>query len=120
MKKFVSLMLTLALTASMCTLSYAGGNKNEPAGSKISIRGVDALDGIVGGILGIVQVLGYAFGIGMLLYIGIKYTMASANEKADLKKGSISYVIGAVIILGASTIFSILGTLATQVVTTAS
>ena len=40
----------------------------------------------------------------MLIYIGIKYTMSAANEKADLKKGLINFVIGAVIIAGAATI----------------
>ena len=33
--------------------------------------------------------------------------MASANEKADLKKGSINYVIGAVLVAAASTIVGI-------------
>ena len=40
----------------------------------------------------------------MLIYIGIKYTMSAANEKADLKRGLINFVIGAVIIAGAATI----------------
>ena len=56
---------------------------------------------------------GYAIAIGMLVYIGIKYIMASANEKADLKNALIKYVIGAVIIVFAVNIadwiFSITG-----------
>ena len=55
-------------------------------------------------VLGAIQWIGYAFAIGMLIYIGIKYTMSAANEKADLKKGLINFIIGAVIIAGASTI----------------
>lgn len=65
---------------------------------------------------GYVQWFGYAIAVGMLLYIGIKYMMASANEKADLKKGSISYVIGAIIVVAASTLFGILSSIAGEVV----
>ena len=45
------------------------------------------------GILGNIQWIGYAIAIGMLIYIGIKYTMASASEKADLKGYMIKFVI---------------------------
>ena len=55
-------------------------------------------------ILGFVQWAGYAIAVGMLIYVGIKYVMASANEKADLKNSLIKYVIGAVLIAGAATI----------------
>ena len=50
------------------------------------------------------QWIGYAIAIGMLVFVGIKYVMASANEKADLKNSLIKYVIGAVLIAGAVTI----------------
>jgi len=55
-------------------------------------------------ILGFVQWIGYAIAIGMLIYVGIKYVMAPANEKADIKSSLVKYVIGAVIIAGAATI----------------
>ena len=107
MKKFVSVLMSLAMIATMCSVVLAKPTVDP---------GITALDGILGGILGVVSVIGYTFAIGMLLYVGIKYVMASANEKADLKKGSISYVIGAVIIFGASAIIGILEDLAPQVV----
>lgn len=106
MKKLVSVLLSLAMTTTMCSVVLA----------KPTVGSIGALDGILGGILGVVSVIGYAFAVGMLLYVGIKYVMASANEKADLKKGSISYVIGAVIIFGASAIIGILEDLAPEVV----
>lgn len=55
-------------------------------------------------IIGYIQWIGYAIAVGMLVYIGIKYVMASANEKADLKNSLIKYVIGAVLIVGGVTI----------------
>lgn len=56
-------------------------------------------------LLGAIQWVGYAIAIGMLIYIGIKYTMVSANEKANMKQASINYVIGAIIIAGVVTLF---------------
>lgn len=55
-------------------------------------------------ILGVIQWVGYAIAIGMLVYIGIKYVMSSASEKADLKRDSVNFFIGAIVILAAVTI----------------
>ena len=109
MKKFISIMMSLCMVMSMFASvlaadAYIGEN-------------VTAIDGVLTGIVSTVRAIGFAFAAGMLLYVGIKYVMASANEKADLKKGSISYVIGAVIIFGASALLGIFDTLGDQVIT---
>lgn len=107
MKKFVSVLMTVCMAMSMFSMVFASEYFNND---------VDALDGVLGGIIGVVRAVGMAFAAGMLLYVGIRYVMASANEKADLKKGSISYVIGAVIIFGASALLGIMQSLSSQVV----
>ena len=96
MKKVVSILLTLAMMATMMSVAMA---TNMPGISQTTIA-----EGAVSKILGLLQWIGYAFAIGMLIYIGIKYTMSAANEKADLKKGLINFVIGAVLIAGAATV----------------
>lgn len=101
MKKIFSVLLTLAIIASVGTVVFAtvpGGLTPDTSLAQTNFQTP------LQKILGMVQFVGYAFAIGMLLYLGIKYMMASANEKADLKKGSINYVIGAVILFGAATI----------------
>lgn len=100
MKKLISILMTLSLLLVMAMPLFA----NEIPTPKP----VEGLDGIIGVILGIVQAIALAFAVGMLLYLGIKYMMSSANEKADLKKGSINYVIGAVICLGAAGIIQVI------------
>ena len=105
MKKIISAMMTLAMSLAVCGTVMAVP----------SIGTSTALDGVMSKVLGVVKAIAVAFAIGMLLYVGIKYTMASANEKADLKKGSISYVIGAVIIFGATGLITIAQNLATEV-----
>ncbi len=102
MKKIVSILLTLAMLATMMSCVFAD-LPGDLQGITPSI-GVTEAGTAVSKILGAIQWIGYAFAIGMLIYIGIKYTMSAANEKADLKKGLINFVIGALIIAGASTI----------------
>ncbi|MBR3887647.1 MAG: hypothetical protein IKJ32_00935 [Clostridia bacterium] len=102
MKKVMSLVLTFALLMSMTATVFAIPTPNT---GKVSTSG---MGNVASNALGFVQWFGYALAVGMLLYIGIKYMMASANEKADLKKGSINYVIGAILVAAASAIVGII------------
>lgn len=52
-------------------------------------------------ILGVIEVVGTAIAILMLLYIAIKYMIASPEGKAEYKKTAIIYVVGAVILFAA-------------------
>ena len=58
----------------------------------------------IGTILNAIAWAGYVISFGMLMYIGAKYALSAANEKADVKRGAVAYVIGAILIAGASTI----------------
>ena len=50
---------------------------------------------------GIIQVVGTIIAVGVLMVIGIKYMMGSAEEKAEYKKTMLPYIIGAVILFAA-------------------
>ena len=110
MKRFISIMLTLSMLASMALPVFASNTTTTtkdslPSGlGNINATIVGGADKIGTNILQAVKWIGYAFAVGMLIYVGIKYMMSSANEKADVKKGLINYVIGAVLVAGASTI----------------
>lgn len=97
MKKIMSILLTLAMLATMMAPVFAMPVIGDP-------RMPDDATNLASKVLGAIQWVGYAFALGMLLYIGIKYMMSAANEKADIKKGLINYVIGACILFAASTI----------------
>ena len=100
MKRFISIVLALAMMASMSSMALAIDNPFD----NVNAVPISGAENAVGSILGFVQWVGYAIAVGMLIYIGIKYMMASANEKADLKAGSVKYVIGAIIVAAAATI----------------
>ncbi len=99
MKKFMSVLMTIAMLAMMCCNVVFAYSSITP---KVEAPG--GADTTAGTIIGAMQWFGYAIAIGMLVFIGIKYVMASANEKADLKNALIRYVIGAVLIVFAVTI----------------
>ena len=103
MKKFISILLTIAMMAVMMSPVLAMPTVAPDYGA---INGTNAQT-IANKILGIIQWFGYIIGFAMLLYIGIKYMMSAANDKADMKKALIGYVIGAIILFGASTIIGL-------------
>lgn len=49
--------------------------------------------------IGSLKWIGYAIGIGMIIYVGIKYILAAADEKASLKGMLVKVVIGGLIIV---------------------
>lgn len=63
---------------------------------------------IAGQVLNIVQIVGVAVATIMLTVLGIKYVSASPNEKAEYKKGMTIYVIGAVLLFGASMLIGVI------------
>lgn len=57
-------------------------------------------------ILGIVQIVGTFIAIGVSMVIGIKYMVASVEERASYKKTMIPYAIGSVLLFSAVNITS--------------
>lgn len=55
----------------------------------------------------IFQVIGIVVAVVVLLVLGIKYMMGSAEEKAEYKKTMIPYLIGAALIFASSTIVNV-------------
>ena len=55
-------------------------------------------------LVSIITTIGIIVAVIVLLIIGIKYMMGSASEKAEYKKTMIPYLVGALIIFGASAI----------------
>lgn len=63
---------------------------------------------IAGTILGVVQTVGMAVAIIMLIVLAIKYISAAPNDKAEIKKHAVVYIVGAVILFAASGLVGII------------
>ncbi|MGN1384477.1 MAG: pilin [Clostridia bacterium] len=63
---------------------------------------------VAGQVLNIIQIVGVAVATIMLTVLGIRYVSLSPNEKAEYKKGLTIYVIGAVLLFGASILIGVI------------
>ena len=99
----VAIMMILVL--GMTTISSAvdpGSIAGELTGTESDAQ--DQVVGIGNQIIGIITTVGVVVAVVILLVLGIKYMMGSASEKAEYKKTMIPYLVGAILIFGASAI----------------
>lgn len=78
--------------------------ENKTADSTISSPVKD----VAGAILSGVRIAGTGVALIIISVIGIKYMMAAPSERADLKKSTFQYIVGAVIVFGASNLLGAL------------
>lgn len=106
-KIFSIVTIAIMLVTTMSSVAFAangieiGGitinpNTDTNAATKVNTLGAN--------ILGVIQTVGTVVAIVVLIVLGIKYMMGSAEEKAEYKKTLVPYVIGAVIVLAASNV----------------
>lgn len=105
--KIFSVALMVAMVA-MCISNVAfAADVPVPTGNPGSGT-AKTMQGILNTILGITQVIGVAVAVIMLIVLAIKYISAAPGDKAEIKKHAVIYVVGAVILFGASGIIEII------------
>ena len=67
-----------------------------------SVKGTNEIANVGQSIVGILQTVGIVLSVVVLIVLGIKYMMGSAEEKAEYKKTFIPYLVGAALIFAAS------------------
>ena len=109
-KKITSLGITLM--GMMCsTMSLAATNVGvNPTNfsSKTDTNAANNVAAFGNNILGIVSTAASVLAVIILIILGIKYMMGSAEEKAEYKKTLLPYFIGAFFVFGAGFIASII------------
>ena len=103
-KILTAIMLLITITFIATTVfAQSGGyiNPTELTGTQVT---TEQIQNIGNTIIGIIQAVGSIIAVAVLLVIGIKYMMGSAEEKAEYKKTLLPYVVGAIILLFASNI----------------
>ena len=105
------MMIAIALLVSFTTVSNATGSSGSIDASDIAgqLTGTPStaqgdLTAMGNKIIGIITTVGVVVAVVVLLVLGIKYMMGSASEKAEYKKTMIPYLVGAILIFGASAI----------------
>lgn len=105
--KIVSMMLVVFMMMTvLSTTVFAGA----PDPSKYTGDGTvetTKIDTLGQNIIKIISTIGSVISVIVLIILGIKYMMGSAEEKAEYKKTLLPYIIGAALVFAASTIASV-------------
>lgn len=98
--KTVSMILMMIMMISVTLTSFAL-SPIDMEGNQ-SAKGTSEIQNVGNSVIGILQVVGIVLSVIVLIILGIKYMMGSAEEKAEYKKTLMPYVVGAALIFAAS------------------
>ena len=101
MLKIVNICLiamVIISTASTAVFALEPGNLK----AKSDVPGGTQIESVGSSVVGILQTVGIVLSVVILIVLGIKYMMGSAEEKAEYKKTMMPYIIGAALIFAAS------------------
>ena len=106
--KIIMSLLLIITIISLCTISLCvdpGGFTGEVDTSQGAGLAVTNLSNQI---IGIIQIIGTAIAVVMLIWLAIKYISAAPSEKADIKKSATIYVVGALLLFGAVGVLQII------------
>ncbi|MBQ9658736.1 MAG: TrbC/VirB2 family protein [Clostridia bacterium] len=89
----VALIVMLSISSSVFALS-AG----DLTGGKVDTSTETTVKNVANKIIGAMRLVGTAAAVIILMILGFKYLMGSAEDKADYKKSMIPYIVGAICI----------------------
>ena len=102
--KIISIVMIVAMLVAMVSPVFAVN----PADIKADESNTGTITTLGSQIIGIVTTIGSVVAVLILVVLGVKYMMGSAEEKAEYKKTLMPYVIGAVLVFAASTIAGVI------------
>lgn len=112
MKKTVKIMFAILLMAIIISFSlmpvFAATGAPDPKGLTGKEVNVESMENIGGQVITIVSVAGSIIAVIVLIVLGIKYMMGSAEEKAEYKKTLLPYIVGAAFVFAASALAGII------------
>lgn len=103
----VAIMLVAAFTVPSTAMSQVDLGQFDNATEDTS-NASNAVTNVIGAIISIARIVGAGVAIIMLIVLAIQYIAASPEGKAEVKKNSTIYIVGAVILFTASAILGII------------
>lgn len=107
--KILAAMLTLLMLTVCMQSTVFATNYMDP--SQVKAEQSDAADSTrsaANKILGIVQVVAVSVAVIMLIVLAIKYISSAPNDKAEIKKHAVIYIVGAVLLFGATGVLQLI------------
>ena len=108
--KIMSVLLIAVMLISVSSTVLAATTASPTPGDMTgaNVPGMEDLTNVGNQIVTILTTIGIIASVIILIVLGIKYMMGSAEEKAEYKKTMMPYVIGAALVFAASAIANIL------------
>ena len=97
--KILNLIILAVMLVSICGNVYAITNPSNLTGTETT-----EFDTFGQKIIGGIQAVGSIVSVAILVVLGVKYMVGSAEEKAEYKKTMIPYLVGAILVFAASNI----------------
>lgn len=104
--KILSIMLVAIMVVMMLSTVVSATNVFNPSdvADNLSDDGLQGISVLGGKIVSAVTMVASIVSVLVLVILGIKYMMGSAEEKAEYKKTLIPYFVGAILVFAASAI----------------
>lgn len=99
--KILTIIATILLIISMGVSVVYGLTPSDMKGTDPQSNDIKDLGNKI---IGILQTVGIVLSVVILIILGIKYMMGSAEEKAEYKKTMIPFIVGAIVIMAAPTL----------------
>ena len=116
--KFLSIILISVFVMSLSTNVFAGAFLNASEFDNID-KATNVTNMVTNAsetTVSVLRIAGVTIAVVMLLAVAMKYMMSSAGDRADIKKHAIAYVVGAVVLFGATNIIAAIIEFTDQVV----
>lgn len=103
-KKLAKLISICLVAMTIVSIASTAVFALEPGSLKAdqNVDGSNQIQKVGSSVIGILQTVGIVLSVVVLIVLGIKYMMGSAEEKAEYKKTMIPYLVGAALIFAAS------------------
>lgn len=104
--KILTALLIIAMLVNITTTVFAVDMyKNIEAQDSALASSVQNIGGMI---LGVAQVVGMIVAVVMLVVLAIKYISSAPNDKAEIKKHAVVYIVGAIVLFAASGLLGII------------
>ena len=113
--KVISIILTIVTVLMVLTVPAFAENYTPGSftGTNGTVNGLNKVADTGNKIITVIRTVGMIVAVVILMVLGIKYMMGSAEEKASYKKTMMPYIVGAILIFGASALAQVIYNFAT-------
>ena len=110
MKKLIKILPVVMVVCMVLTSVFAITLPEEDKDFTYGQQGSTQVENAVGGVWATVITVVQIVAVAAVVFAGLRYMFASADQKADIKKSMGTLAIGAVLVFGATLVIRLIGT----------